>query len=48
MTSGRRGPPRDELSRALEFGVTALLNDLRRKGSLDSRVELRINELVAT
>ncbi|MDQ3767073.1 MAG: nucleotidyltransferase domain-containing protein [Actinomycetota bacterium] len=43
-----RSLDRDELSRALEVGISALLKDLRRNGSLDPKLELRINELVAT
>lgn len=43
-----RSLDRDELSRALEVGITALLNDLRRNGPLDPRLELRIHELIAT
>jgi predicted nucleotidyltransferase len=42
-----RSLDRDELSRALEAGIAALLEDLRRSGSLDPTLEARINELIA-
>ncbi|MEA2498104.1 MAG: hypothetical protein QOH26_509 [Actinomycetota bacterium] len=43
-----RSLDRDELSRALEAGIAALLKELRRNGPLDPKLELRINELIAT
>lgn len=42
-----RSLDRDELSRALEAGVAALLRERARDGSLDPKLESRINELIA-
>ena len=38
---------RDELSRALEAGLTALSKDLRRDKPLDPKLQARIDELIA-